>query len=121
MTEHEHNITAERVLHVLSSCIGEHLGISIAELAARSDQDFWLRERNHVSERQVRKIIESLRMKGHHICAHPSTGYYLAASPEELDRTCLFLHERAMTSLKQVAAMKRVSLPDLRGQLNLPT
>jgi hypothetical protein len=32
----------------------------------------------------------------------------------------LFLYHRAMTSLKQVAAMKRVSLPDFRGQLNLP-
>jgi hypothetical protein len=44
----------------------------------------------------------------------------LAATEEELNRTCLYLHDRAMTSLRQVAAMKRVSLPDLRGQLRLP-
>lgn len=118
---HEHQITPDRVLAILSQCIGKEHGISITELTARCDQDYWLTHGTCLSERQVRKVIEQLRMDGHHICAHPSTGYHLAASPEELDHTCLFLHERAMTTLKQVAAMKRVSLPDLRGQLNLPT
>jgi hypothetical protein len=35
--------------------------------------------------------------------------------------TCNFLYDRAMTSLRQIATMRRVSLPDLRGQLHLPT
>jgi hypothetical protein len=117
----EHNITADRVLLVLSNHIGRDKGISITELAARCDQEFWLEGAPNASERHVRKLIEQLRSQGQHICAHPQTGYYMAATPEELDRTCLFLHERAMTSLRQVAAMKKVSVPDLRGQLNLPT
>ncbi len=70
--------------------------------------------------RALRKVIEALRRAGHQVCAHPSHGYYLAATDTELDRTCAYLVDRAMTSLRQVSAMKRVSLPDLRGQLRLP-
>lgn len=116
----EITITADRLLQVLSAHIGAESGIGITELAARCDRD-WMDKPTKAMERHLRKLIEQLRMQGHHICAHPATGYYMAASPEELERTCLFLYDRAMTTIKQVAAMKRVSLPDLRGQLNLPT
>lgn len=120
MSEH---ITRERVQHVLSRHIGKDNGLSITELLACCDAEWMLKSdtETKAAERHLRKLIEQLRMEGQHICAHPSSGYFVAANADELDRTCLFLHERAMTSLKQVAAMKRVSLPDLRGQLNLPT
>jgi hypothetical protein len=44
----------------------------------------------------------------------------LASTSAELDSTCEFLFGRSMTSLRQVSAMRRVTLPDLRGQLGLP-
>ncbi len=71
------------------------------------------------TERRVRHVVSELRKEGHHICAHPNQGYFIAAGAEELERTCRFLFSRAMDSLEQVAAMKRVSLPDLKGQLRL--
>jgi hypothetical protein len=71
-------------------------------------------------ERRLRHVIEALRGQGHRIGAHPSTGYFLARTDAELDATCEFLYSRAMTSLRQIAVMKRVALPDLRGQLRLP-
>ena len=71
-------------------------------------------------ERQLRALIEQLRRDGEHICGEPAHGYFLAATDEELLRTVRFLHDRAMTSLTQAAAMQRVSLPDLAGQLRLP-
>lgn len=70
-------------------------------------------------ERRLRQIITELRMEGHHICAHPETGYFIARDEAELNATARFLYERAMCSLGQVAAMKRVSLPDLAGQLRI--
>ena len=76
---------------------------------------------NAAAERSLRDAVVRLRLDGHHICAHPRDGYYLAETDRELDATCIFLYERAMTSLSQISAMKRVSLPDLRGQLRLPT
>lgn len=76
---------------------------------------------NEALERDLRYTITALREHGHHICAHPAAGYYLAANDAELTAACEFLYERAMTSLRQISAMKKVSLPDLRGQLHLPT
>lgn len=72
-----------------------------------------------VHERVLRAHVQTLREAGHHICADPVHGYFIAISDDELEETCCYLYGRAMTSLKQIAAMKRVSLPDLRGQLRL--
>ncbi len=106
-----------QVLAALSRHIGGEHGIGARDLVKELDAFFGLKS----DERQLRKTIEALRRDGHHICGTPAEGYYIADNEEELDRTCRFLYERAMTTLAQVAAMKRVSLPDLRGQLRLPT
>jgi hypothetical protein len=109
------DLTPDTVLAVLQHCVGEANGRTAEQLVhtitgrkAEGDQ------------RRLRQVIEALRNAGHPICAHPSHGYYLAATDDELDRSCVFLTDRAMTSLRQVCAMKRVALPDLRGQLGLP-
>lgn len=110
-----HDLTPDAVLAVLQRNVGEAHGLSAEQLA------FEVTGRRHAADqRALRKVIEALRIAGHCICAHPAHGYYLAANDDELDRACNFLIERAMTSLRQVSAMKRVSLPDLRGQLGLP-
>lgn len=105
--------SASSVLAVLSRHIGRENGATAEQLAREISED--------VLTRQLREVVVQLRLEGHHVCATPENGYFLAANAEELDATCLFLHERAMTTLKQIAAMKRISLPDLRGQLHLPT
>ena len=71
-------------------------------------------------ERQLRQVIEALRMAGHPVCGIPTDGYYLAATAEELNETCEFLYSRSVGTLKKVTAMKHVAMPDLRGQLGLP-
>lgn len=105
------------VLTALSHHIGAGNGIAARDLVRELEDLFALPG----GERLLRKTIEELRREGHHICGTPAEGYYMADCEDELDRTCRFLYERAMTTLAQVAAMKRVSLPDLRGQLRLPT
>jgi hypothetical protein len=111
-------ITPAAVLQALSRHIGRANGVRadrlVAEITGDSDADT-------VGERRLREAIVQLRNDGHHVCGHPGDGYYMAATPEELDATCLFLYERAMTALVQIARMKRVSAPDLRGQMHLPT
>ncbi len=105
------------VLAALTRHIGAQEGISGRDLVAVIGRVFGVR----TDERMLRKAIEQLRRDGHHVCGTPAEGYYIAEHEEELNRTCRFLYERAMTTLAQVAAMKRVALPDLRGQLRLPT
>lgn len=113
-------LRTDTVLTVLRRHIGRKKGAT-AEQLAREITDHHMPYPSSVLTRQLREAVVQLRLEGHHVCATPENGYFLAANAEELDATCLFLHERAMTSLKQVAAMKRISLPDLRGQLHLPT
>lgn len=115
-------LSRERMLEVLSHHIGANHGVTISQLVTEMAHPRAIDPRERASvERQARELVVQLRLAGHHVCSHPSSGYYMAATPEELDAACAFLFERAMTSLQQVAAMKRVSLPDLRGQLHLPT
>lgn len=104
------------LLDVLSRHIGRRNGVTASALVDE------LRARGiDTNARDLRECVVSLRNDGYHVCAHPSDGYYLAENDEELNQTCLFLYDRAMTSLTQVSRMKGISLPDLRGQLKLPT
>lgn len=108
-------IRPDAVLAELATRRGAANGITARDLA------FVLTGRvSAADERRLRSVIEHLRRQGEPVCAHPSTGYHLAANPSEMDRTCEFLLTRAMASLEQISAIKRCALPDLRGQLGLP-
>jgi hypothetical protein len=105
------------VLDALRAHIGKRAGITARDLvdevnAAHPDR---------ISERDLRVIVTELRLEGQHICAHPSHGYYIAETPDELDETIAFLRNRALSGLRQIAAMNRISMPDLCGQLHLQT
>ena len=70
--------------------------------------------------RRLREVVNKLRKEGNQICSSSSGGYFIAKSEDELRECCEFLHARAMDSLEQIAAMKRVAVPNLRKQLKLP-
>ncbi len=113
-------ITASLVLGVLGGHRGEKNGITARALALKLVDRLTPGGTGGI-ERQVRKLIQELRTEGFHICGTPDAGYFMAENADELDRTCAFLYARAMTTLTQIARMKKVSVPDLRGQLKLPT
>jgi biotin operon repressor len=73
------------------------------------------------AERLVRELVTELRMDGAALCGKPDTGYFMAATAAELEETCAFLRSRAMRSLVLESRMRHVPLPDLLGQLRLPT
>lgn len=114
-TNSSNNLTPDAVLAVLQTCVGEAHGVTAKQLVHAITGRYQISD-----QRRLRKVIEALRTAGHRICAHPSRGYYIAATDAELIRACSFLHGRAMTSLRQESAMKRVSLADLLGQQPLP-
>ncbi|WP_354409112.1 hypothetical protein [Variovorax atrisoli] len=111
-------ITSAQVLAELQHHIGKANGIHVRELVQRITGQV---ANPDMFQRQVRDIVVELRKQGLHICATPAAGYFMAESAEELIETCVFLYDRAMTTLVQISAMQGVSLPDLRGQLRLPT
>lgn len=108
-------MTPQAVLDALPQ--GEANGLTVGHLVAAVTGKV---HHSLALERHLRRVIEALRCNGHPVCALPGRGYFLAETNAELEHTCEFLYSRAMTSLRQVAAIKRVSLPDLRGQLRLP-
>ena len=71
--------------------------------------------------RQVRHLVTELREDGIAVCGHPRTGYYIAATAEELEQTCQFLRSRALHSLHLESKLRHVPLPELLGQLRLKT
>lgn len=107
------NIPARtRVMNVLQWCIGKDTGIACRTLA----------DRTALTERECRKAITELRVDGVGVCGTPETGYFLAANDHELEEYCLkFLRDRAMTSLTIYSKLSKTALPDLIGQLKLPT
>ena len=109
------NITSESVLAVMSRHIGRGRGITVQEIVWKIAR----KTERPALERQVRKVITELRLEGYHICSNPADGYFMASSDEELQAACDHLHNRAMKSLRQIAAMKKISMPNLFGQLKL--
>lgn len=111
--------TVHAVLAALRHHIGRASGVTAEALVAEINSD--AHAGRQINARDLRHLVTELRLQGHHVCAHPGTGYYLAETPEELDASIAFLRDRALSSLQQISAMTKVSLPDLMGQLHLPT
>jgi hypothetical protein len=109
-------ISPNQVLWALAMRKGEANGIHARDLVREI-----CGETSPGLERQLRSVIEELRMKGQHICGKPKSGYFIAATEIELKSTTDFLRDRGFTSLAQAAAMLKVSMPDLLGQMRLPT
>lgn len=109
------DLTPDTVLAVLQHCVGENRGRTAEELARAVTG-----RTCPADQRKLRQVIEALRTAGHAVCANPTHGYFMAATEGELVKECNFLLDRANTSIRQIAAMKRVAMPDLRGQLGLP-
>lgn len=103
--------TKHDLLAALTHHQGHHNGITAEQLALRLD----------CTARFVRVLVSELRTDGIALCGQPSTGYYIAATPEELESTCKFLRSRAMHSLALESKLRNVALGELLGQLRVPT
>lgn len=96
---------------VLACRVGAHNGVSVSALARQLD----------TTERQVRSLVSDLRMDGIAVCGTPKTGYYIAADACEMQETIDFLTHRAKHSLMLASRMSKIPMPDLIGQLHVPT
>jgi biotin operon repressor len=101
--------SANQLLNLMSRHQGAGNGVSASSVAAQLG----------VSARKVRTLVSALRDDGIAICGKPSTGYFVPVTPDELQVSCRWLEHRALHSLRLLSRMKKVSLPDLLGQLKL--
>lgn len=109
-------LTYHALLQALRDHIGRERGVTGPQLVVEI-----LGHTSTGDERRLRDLLVDLRKNGHHVCGKPTTGYFLAATAEELEETCAFLRKRALTSLMQESRMRGISIPDLVGQMRLPT
>lgn len=56
--------------------------------------------------RAVRRLTDELIEEGTPVCAHPSTGYYIAATQEEVDGVAEFLRQRGLHSLAKAKGLR---------------
>ena len=85
--------TRSAVLNLLSNHNGANNGMHMRDLAFR----LYGPGAGEFEQRQIRTLIVALRCEGHPVCGRPDTGYFLAATPDELDTTCEFLIQWVMT------------------------
>jgi biotin operon repressor len=104
-------ITKHDVLAVLQRHQGHLNGVTAEQLALQLG----------IEKRQMRHLVTELRLEGIAVCGHPKTGYFIAATHEEMEETCKFLRSRAMHSLTLEARLRKLTLPDLLGQMRLKT
>lgn len=106
MVATKHDLMALMVHHS-----GKSKGISCSRIAGLLD----------IPERRVRHLVTELREDGTAICGHPSTGYFIAQTQDEIESTLEFLKDCAMHSLKLHSKLSGLPLADLIGQLHLRT
>lgn len=109
------DITPETVLQALEKRVGPANGATVRELAS----EVLGRPSRPSDERLLRQVVVQLRRAGHAICSTPDEGYHKAANAADLQRTCVHLINRLETTSQQVAAMLRISAPELYGQFGL--
>lgn len=74
-----------------------------------------------VSSREMRKMTDAVIDDGIALCSHPSNGYWIAETAQELEATCQFHRTRALHELAKEAKLRKLPMQDLLGQLHLKT
>lgn len=95
----EKAVTTESLKRVLKP--GSLNGQSVVTLAFLLD----------TTERAVRRLAEELIDEGTPVCAHPSTGYYIAQTWEEVEATYDWLRSRGLHSLKKASQLRAAFNP----------
>lgn len=111
-------ITFADLLNALGKHVGAERGVSAENLVLEMQPGLSIDEMPGAT-RRLRAVISALREEGIAICGLPSGGYYLAENRDDLERTCRFLRSRAMHSLRQESKLRKLSMPELLGQMSM--
>jgi hypothetical protein len=120
MSDEQKRFLKGRLLEILIGHVGKSQIIGMGELYESVFGEPWNHRINDT--RRLRKLIEELRRDGKQICSDPARvggGYYIASTTSELADYCGKLRHRALKILSVEARIRKVSLPELVGQLRL--
>lgn len=107
-----------RVQALLQQCRGPQAAIRMVELFALATGDVVVPGKRYDQTRIVRSLVDQLRRQGCPI-AHGSNGYFWADDPADLEPTIRWFHLRALASLRQERALRRVPFEQVLEQHQL--
>lgn len=104
------------IMHILKSHRGKDNAISRGALVDAVNGETPLFP---VHERGIREAIKHLVTQHGERIGSCVGGYFLIETFEELEKVCRYYHSYGLSSLFVEARLRRVSLPDLLGQLSM--
>ena len=109
------------VLNILKQYCGPDDCIKMAVLFYQATGENIIPARRYDQTRNVRSVICELRNEGSPIGnkSGKDGGYFMARNEKELQETVGAFHSRAMSSLRQEAALKRIPFGELLKQFEL--
>jgi len=106
------------LLRIMSRHVGAGRKIGMGELYQAVFGEGW---QNRINDtRALRTLITELRHEGIPICSvadRSGGGYYLASAGSEMNAYCERLRTTALKKLAMEAKIRRISLPQLLGQM----
>lgn len=124
MSEKETKIDREqyktRLLMKLMGHVGQSGAIGMGELYEQVFDAPWTHRINDT--RELRALITDLRRDGVPICSSSSCtggGYWVSSAGSELNGYCNGLRKKALKLLNIEARLRKLTLPELMGQLAL--
>ena len=120
MTDKERQEFKNLLLLEMTRHVGASARIGMGELYETVFGDVYNHRINDT--RKLRTLISELRQDGVAICSSASNsrgGYWLASAGSELTDYCGKLRSRALKLLAQEATLRKMTLPELAGQVSL--
>lgn len=120
MTKEELDAAKLKLYMVLLQHVGPDKKIGMGELYEKVFGMPWKHRINDT--KALRKLITEMRREGQPVMSDSSStngGYWIAASASEINAYCEHTKKRALSILKRISTLKKVSLPEYLGQLQL--
>ena len=114
MTEQQKQRRITRILMIMSGHVGQDNKVGMGEFYEQVFEKTYAHRINDT--RPLRKLIDELQNDGSPILSD-GDGYWWAATPSELERYCVRRRGSALRILKKESNMRKISMPELVGQL----
>lgn len=111
----------DRIREILKHHQGPDNCITMNNLYIKVTESFIVPFKRYDQTRVIRSLVKDLREEGTPIGNRSGIrgGYFWAQCDKELESTIAIFHERAFSSFKQEAALKRISIDELIEQYKL--
>lgn len=121
MRRHDREALKQAIRRELALHRGPDDAITMTALHAAVSGELIIPGRRYDQSRITRDIVAQLRREGCPIGNKPGAGggYFWAEHPDQLNHTIETFHGRALSSLSQEKALRRVSAPDLARQVEI--